>query len=81
MRPRLLSEGITLLRDLARRGDDAPTARSRVTDWRARHPGLRADLLIHKPPATHGTRSRPVAGSFRSCKADTVRALLVPRSR
>jgi putative peptide maturation system protein len=50
---RVLSEAVALLRDLARRGDDPPTARSRVTEWRAGHPGLRADLLVHKPPGTH----------------------------
>lgn len=50
-RDSVLSEAVTLLRDLANTGDDPRAARSRVAEWRAGHAGLRADLLVHKPPA------------------------------
>ncbi|MDQ3698555.1 MAG: TIGR04500 family putative peptide maturation system protein [Gemmatimonadota bacterium] len=48
----VLGEAVRLLRDLSCRADNPVAARARVTEWRATHPGLRADLLIHQPPAS-----------------------------
>ena len=48
----MLSEGIALLRELVTEQPSARIALARVRKWRACHPGLRADLLIHQPPGS-----------------------------
>lgn len=46
----LWHEAVALLSELPSQRDGVATARERVAQWRARHPGLRGDLLVHQRP-------------------------------
>ena len=51
----IFTEGVSLLRELARTPTGHTDARARVAAWRDTYPGLRADLLVYRGPATDRT--------------------------
>ena len=49
---RILTQAVALLRELAFARAAPSAAFIRVAEWRSQHLGLRADLLVHRPPAS-----------------------------